>query len=152
MAKLLGIKVVDLSLFLPGPMLSMMMADQGAEVVKVEPPTGDPAREMEPMEAGQSVWFRNLNGHKQCITLDLKAAKGKDILKRLAKDADVLLENYAPGVMDRLGVGWSVLHELNPRLVYASGSGYGITGPDKDNLAMDVTVQAVSGLMSVSST
>jgi crotonobetainyl-CoA:carnitine CoA-transferase CaiB-like acyl-CoA transferase len=89
-----------------------------------------------------------LNSNKRAITLNLKDERGRALLFRMAEKGDVLLENFAPGVMDRLGVGWSVLHEINPRLIYASGSGYGLSGPDRDNLAMDLTIQAVSGLIS----
>jgi CoA:oxalate CoA-transferase len=144
-----GITVIDLGQVYQGPYATYLMAKAGAKVIKIEPLAGEPVRQRRAVSRGSGTPFAMLNGHKKCITLDLKSGKGKDILKRLAKDADVLLENFAPGVMDRLGVGWSELHELNPRLVYASGSGYGISGPDKDNLAMDITVQAVSGIMSV---
>lgn len=144
-----GVSVVDLGQVYQGPYATYLMAKAGASVIKIEPLVGEPIRQREAVSRGSGVPFAMLNGHKKCITLNLKAEKGKKILKRLVEDADVLLENYAPGVMDKLGVGWSVLHELNPRLVYASGSGYGISGPDKANLAMDVTIQAVSGLMSV---
>src|SRR5437870_8804626 len=88
-----------------------------------------------------------LNSNKRSITLNLKHPRGRKLLCRMVEKADVLLENFAPGVMDRLGVGWSVVHEINPRLVYASGTGYGLSGPDRDNLAMDLTIQAVSGLI-----
>jgi crotonobetainyl-CoA:carnitine CoA-transferase CaiB-like acyl-CoA transferase len=100
---------------------------------------------------GKSTTFpiAMLNSSKRAITLNLKDERGKRLLFRMAEKADVLLENFAPGVMDRLGVGFSVLHEINPRLVYASGTGYGLSGPDRDNLAMDLTIQAVSGLISV---
>lgn len=149
MAKLSGIKVVDLSLFLPGPMLSMMMADQGAEVVKVEPPTGDPAREMEPMEAGQSVWFRNLNRHKQCIRLDLKTDEGRGALWELIATADVLLEGFRPGVMERLGFGYAEVSARNPRIVYCSISAFGQTGEMAHHPAHDMAVQALAGFLSV---
>src|SRR5207302_4983457 len=100
---------------------------------------------------GKSTTFpiAMLNGNKRAITLNLKHERGRELLFQMAKKGDVLLENFAPGVMDRLGVGWSVLHAVNPRLVYASGSGYGLSGPDRDNLAMDLTVQAMGGLISV---
>src|SRR5258707_7386784 len=88
-----------------------------------------------------------LNSNKRAITLNLKHERGRALLFRMVERGDVLLENFAPGVMDRLGVGWEVLHRINPRLVYASGSGYGLSGPDRDNLAMDLTIQAVSGLI-----
>ncbi|HYF58372.1 MAG TPA: CoA transferase [Burkholderiaceae bacterium] len=144
-----GVLVVDLGQVYQGPYATYLMAKAGATVVKVEPPDGEPVRQREAISRGSGVPFAMLNGHKKCITLDLKNAEGKAVLKRLAAGADVLLENYAPGAMDRLGLGWPVLHELNPRLVYASGSGYGLSGPDRDNMAMDITVQAASGMMSV---
>lgn len=144
-----GVVVIDLGQVYQGPYATFLMAKAGATVIKIEPPDGEPVRQREAVSKGSGVPFALLNGHKKCMTLDLKSAQGRDILKALAAKADVLLENYAPGVMDRLGVGWSVLHALNPRLVYASGSGYGLSGPDADRLAMDVTVQASSGMMSV---
>ena len=102
MGKLAGIRVIDLSQFLPGPMLTMMMAEQGADVVKVEPPSGDPARQMAPFENGQSVWFRNLNRGKRSLRLDLKSDAGREELTRLIADADVFVEGFRPGVMARL--------------------------------------------------
>jgi crotonobetainyl-CoA:carnitine CoA-transferase CaiB-like acyl-CoA transferase len=93
--------------------------------------------------------FAMLNSNKQGVSLNLKHPKGAALLKRMVAKADVLLENFAPGVMDRLGIGWPVMREVNPRLIYASGTGYGLDGPDRDNLAMDLTVQAASGIMSI---
>jgi crotonobetainyl-CoA:carnitine CoA-transferase CaiB-like acyl-CoA transferase len=149
MGKLSGIKVVDLSLFLPGPMLTQMMADQGAEVIKVEPPTGDPARAMEPMEAGVSVWFNNLNRTKRCITIDLKSDDGRTALWRLIDEADVLVEGFRPGVMERLGLGYAAVSERNPRLVYCSVSAFGQTGSMAHHPAHDIAVQAHTGFLSV---
>jgi crotonobetainyl-CoA:carnitine CoA-transferase CaiB-like acyl-CoA transferase len=103
MGKLSGIKVIDLSLFLPGPMLTLMMADQGAEVIKVEPPAGDPARQMEPFEQGQSVWFRNLNRGKKSLLLDLKTEADRTRLWDLVEETDVFVEGFRPGAMKRLG-------------------------------------------------
>src|SRR5204862_7987837 len=93
--------------------------------------------------------FAMLNQNKRAVTLNLKQARGRELLFEMVRRADVLLENFSPGTMDGLGVGWSVLREINPRLVYATGSGVGISGPDRDNLAMDLTIQAASGIMSV---
>lgn len=152
MSKLSGIKVVDLTLFLPGPMLTVMMADQGAEVVKVEPPTGDPAREMEPIEAGESVWFRNLNRHKRCIRLDLKTAAGRDALWALIEDADVLVEGFRPGVMKRLGFDYNAVSVRNPGIVYCSISAFGQTGEMAHHPAHDMAVQALAGFLSVNDT
>jgi len=144
-----GVVVLDLGQVYQGPYATYMMARAGATVIKIEPPGGEPTRQREDISRGSGVPFAMFNSHKKCITLDLKTEHGKRILKKLAVKADVLLENYAPGVMDRLGIGWSVLHEINPRLVYASGSGFGLSGPDGDRPAMDITVQAASGMMSV---
>lgn len=149
MGKLSGIKVVDLSLFLPGPMLTQMMADQGAEVAKVEPPTGDPTRAMEPMEGGVSVWFSNLNRGKRCITIDLKSDDGRAALWRLIDEADVLVEGFRPGVMERLGFGYAAVSERNPRLVYCSVSAFGQTGSMAHHPAHDIAVQAHTGFISV---
>lgn len=149
MGMLSGIKVVDLSLFLPGPMMTLMMADQGAEVVKVEPPAGDPARAMEPYEAGQSVWFRNLNRGKRSIALDLKSDIGRATLWELVEQADVLVEGFRPGVMERLGFGYAAAAERNPRIVYCSLSAFGQTGEMARYPAHDLAVQALSGFLSV---
>lgn len=148
MLPLSGYRVIDLTQIFQGPYCAFLMAMAGAEIIKIEPLTGDRTRRrvdgpVAPMS------FTMLNSNKKSVTLDLRSDKGKEILKALVKDADVLLENYAPGVMDRLGLGYDVLKEINPRLIYATGSGYGITGPDRDLLAMDHTIQADGGLMSI---
>jgi crotonobetainyl-CoA:carnitine CoA-transferase CaiB-like acyl-CoA transferase len=124
------------------------MAMAGAEIIKVEPLTGDRTRRRVESKV-PPFSFAMLNSNKKSITLDLRSERGKEILKALVKDADVLLENYAPGAMDRLGLGYEVLKAINPRLIYATGSGYGISGPDRDLLAMDHTIQADGGLMSI---
>ncbi|WP_434906497.1 CaiB/BaiF CoA transferase family protein [Bradyrhizobium sp. HKCCYLS20291] len=144
-----GITVIDLGQVYQGPYATYLMAKAGANVIKVEPLDGEPVRQRDAVSRGSGAPFAMLNGHKRSMTLNLKSARGREILKALVGTADVLLENFAPGVLDRLGVGWSVLSDLKPRLVYASGSGFGLSGPDKDKLAMDITVQAVSGLMSI---
>ena len=146
---LAGIIVLDFGQVYQGPYASLLMATAGADVIKIEPPNGEPLRRRAP--AGKSTTFpiAMLNSNKRAITLNLKDERGKQLLFRMAGKADVLLENFAPGVMDRLGVGFKVLHEINPRLVYASGTGYGLSGPDRDNLAMDLTIQAFSGIISV---
>jgi len=118
-------------------------------VIKVEPPNGEPVRHRARISKGNAVPFAMLNANKRNISLNLKSPEGAKVLKELAAKADVLIENYAPGVLDRLGVGYSVLGAINPRLIYGSATGYGLSGPDRDNLAMDLTVQAVSGIMSV---
>lgn len=146
---LAGITVVDLGQIYQGPYATLLMAKAGAFVIKVEPPSGEPVRLRAKVAKSATFPFAMLNSNKLGVTLDLKTEKGRDLLKRMVARADVLLENFAPGVMDRLGVGWEVLAKVNPRLVYGSGTGYGLDGPDRDNLAMDLTVQAVSGIMSV---
>lgn len=149
MGKLTGIKVVDLSLFLPGPMLSMMMADHGAEVIKVEPPTGDPARAMEPTESGQSVWFRNLNRGKEALALDLKSDDGREQLWAMLADADVMIEGFRPGVMKRLGFDYDAVAARYPKIVYCSISAFGQEGEMAHHPAHDLAVQALSGFLSV---
>lgn len=144
-----GVIVIDLGQVYQGPYATFLMAKAGANVIKVEPLAGEPIRQRVSVSKGAAVPFAMLNANKRDITLNLKTLRGREILKSLVAKADVLLENYAPGVMDKLGIGWSVLSEINPRLIYASGSGYGLSGPDRDNLAMDITVQAASGMMSV---
>lgn len=144
-----GITVVDLGQIFQGPYCTLLMAKAGATIIKIEPPHGEPLRRR--AEAGKSAIFSfaMLNSNKRGVTLNLKTARGRELLLAMTRRADVLLENFAPGTMDGLGVGYSVLSEVNPRLIYATGSGFGITGPDRDNLAMDFTIQAASGIMSV---
>ena len=149
MGKLTGIKVVDLSQFLPGPMLSVMMADHGAEVVKVEPLAGEPARTQAPFEAGQSVWFRNLNRGKKSVALDLKSDAGREALWALINEADVFIEGFRPGVVKRLGFGYDAVAARNPRIVYCSISAFGQTGELAHHAAHDMAVQAMAGFLSV---
>jgi crotonobetainyl-CoA:carnitine CoA-transferase CaiB-like acyl-CoA transferase len=149
MDKLSGIRVIDLSLFLPGPMLTMMMADQGAEVIKIEPIAGDPAREQAPFEGGQSVWFRNLNRGKDCRRLDLKSDAGRDDLWALIDTADVFVEGFRPGVMARLGFDYATVSARNPRIVYCSISAFGQSGALAHHPAHDMAVQAMAGFLSV---
>ena len=144
---LAGVTVLDFGQVYQGPYASLLMAQAGADVIKIEPPQGEPLRRRAPPGKSTTFPIAMLNSNKRAITLNLKHERGRALLFRMAKKGDVLLENFAPGVMDRLGVGWSVLREINPRLIYASGSGYGLSGPDRDNLAMDLTIQAVSGLI-----
>ncbi len=148
MGKLSGITVVDLSVFLPGPMLTMMMADQGADIWKIETASGDPAREMGPFEAGQSVWFRNLNRGKKSIVLDLKSEAGKARLWDLIAHADVFVEGFRPGVMKRLGFDYASVAARNPRIVYCSISAFGQEGPLAHHPAHDLAVQAMAGFLS----
>lgn len=143
-----GLRVIDLSQIYNGPYATYLMALAGAEVIKVEPPTGEPLRKRA-VVGGAGLPFAMLNGAKRSITLDLKAEEGKRALKELAAHADVLVENFSPGVMDRLGLGAEVLQEINPKLIYAASSGYGRDGPYAKYPAMDLTMQAMSGAMYV---
>jgi crotonobetainyl-CoA:carnitine CoA-transferase CaiB-like acyl-CoA transferase len=149
MGKLSGIRVVDLTVFLPGPMMTLMMADQGAEVWKVETPAGDPAREQGPFEAGQSVWFRNLNRGKKSVVLDLKTEAGKARLWKLIERADVFVEGFRPGVMERLGFDYAAVSARNPAIVYCSISAFGQSGELAHHPAHDMAVQALAGFLSV---
>ena len=146
---LAGVTVIDLGQIYQGPYATLLMAKAGADIIKIEPRQGEPARLRATVGKSATLPFAMLNSNKRGVTLNLKDARGRDLLKRMVAKADVLLENFAPGVMERLGVGWTVLSEINPRLIYASGTGYGLDGPDRDNLAMDLTVQAASGVMSI---
>lgn len=145
---LAGVRVIDLSHVYAGPYCTFLMAMAGAEVVKVEPRSGEHLRSRGDM-GGAAMAFAMLNSNKRCMTLDLKTEKGKAILKEMAGRADVVVENFAPGVTDRLELGPSVLQEINPRLIYASSSGYGKTGPYRDYPAMDLVVQAMSGVIEI---
>lgn len=147
--KLNGIKVVDLSLFLPGPQMTALMADHGATVIKVEPPAGDPSRQFSPFEAGQSAWFRSINRGKSSIALDLKTDDGLQQLYKLIADADVFVEAFRPGVASRLKIDYETLAAKNPRLIYCSISAFGQSGPLKHHPAHDMAVQAYAGFMSV---
>lgn len=153
MGKLSGIKVIDLSQFLPGPMMTVMMADQGAEVIKVEPATGDPARDQAPFDSyGEhhcSVWFANLNRGKKSVVLDLKSAVGKEALRGLIADADVFVEGFRPGVIQRLGFDYAAVKALRPDIVYCSISAFGQEGALAHHPAHDMAVQALAGFLSV---
>ena len=147
--KLQGIRVLDLSLFLPGPHLTMMMADHGADVIKIEPPQGEPVRQLGLRQNGHSVWFRNTHRHKRCIVLNLKQAAAVEVFLRLASQADVIVEAFRPGVVDRMGVGYAAARAVNPGIVYCSISAFGQTGPLAEHPAHDLAVQAEAGLVSV---
>lgn len=150
MAPLDGITILDLTHVLAGPFASQTLQDLGARVVKVERPgTGDDTRAFPPFKDGESAYFATLNAGKQSIALDLKADADRAILERLLARADVLIENYRPGVMARLGYDWEALRARYPRLVYAAVSGFGQTGPDATKPAYDMVVQARGGVMSI---
>ena len=149
-APLQGITVLDLTHVLAGPFASLTLADLGARIIKVERPgTGDDTRGFPPFLQGESAYFAALNAGKQSIALDLKAAPDRALFDRLLKKADILLENYRPGVMERLGYGWETLHNAHPRLIYGAVSGFGHTGPDRAKPAYDMVVQARGGVMSI---
>jgi CoA:oxalate CoA-transferase len=143
-----GVVVLDLGQIYNAPYATLLMALAGARVIKVEPRTGENLRGRT-QTAGAGAPFAMLNSNKRGITLDLRTDRGKELLIGLAEKADVFVENFRPGVTDRLGVGPETLHAHNPRLIYASGSGFGRTGPYRDYAAMDLTVQAMAGIMSV---
>jgi CoA:oxalate CoA-transferase len=145
---LAGIIVLDFGQIFQGPYATVLMARAGADVIKIEPPTGEPLRRNH-AGTGTRLGFAMLNSNKRAITLNLKSERGRELLIAMARRADVLLENFSPGTLDDLGVGYAVLGAGNPRLVYATGTGFGISGPDRDTLAMDLTIQAASGIMSV---
>jgi CoA:oxalate CoA-transferase len=142
--------IIDLSRVLAGPYATMILSDLGARVIKVERPgTGDDSRQIGPFLGDQSAYFASINRGKQSIALDLKDTGDRAIFEALVARADVLVENYRPGVMARLGLGWDVLHARHPRLIYAAASGFGQTGPDAHKAAYDMVVQAMGGIMSV---
>ncbi|MFH1381922.1 MAG: CaiB/BaiF CoA-transferase family protein [Chloroflexota bacterium] len=145
-----GIKILDLSWVLSGPFATMILSDMGAEVIKIEKPlTGDIARGNGPFIDGESSYFFSLNRGKESITLDLKTAPGKETFIELVKKVDVVVENFVPGVMKRLGLDYEVLKQHNPRLVYAAISGFGQTGPYAQKPALDIIVQGMGGVMSI---
>ncbi|MBV9858658.1 MAG: CoA transferase [Alphaproteobacteria bacterium] len=146
---LAGVVVLDFGQIFQGPYATFLLAKGGADVIKIEPPHGEPLRRRAAPGKSATLPVAMLNANKRAITLNLKHPRGRELLFEMARRADVLLENFSPGTMDELGVGWSVLHRVNPRLIYATGTGFGISGPDRDNLAMDLTIQAASGIMSV---
>lgn len=147
---LAGITVLDLTRVLAGPYCTMMLADLGARVIKVEDPQGgDDSRQVGPFVDGESVYFASINRHKESVAIDLKSDAGRADFDRLLEQADVLVENFRPGVMDRLGYGWEQVHARHPRIIYASISGFGQTGPQCGRPAYDMVVQAMGGIMSI---
>ena len=147
---LLGIRVLDMSRVLAGPFCGMLLADMGAEVIKLEVPgKGDDSREFPPFRKGESLYYINLNRGKKSITLNLKHPEGKRLFLELVKQCDVLVENFSPGTMERLGLGYGELQFVNPRLVYAAISGFGQTGPYRSRPGYDIIGQAMGGLLSI---
>lgn len=145
-----GITVVDLSRILAGPYATFLMAEMGARVIKVEPPApGDDARAYGPYKNGVSTYFASINRGKESISLDLKAAKDKAIFEKLLERADVVVENFRPGTMEKLGYGWETLHARYPKLIYAAASGFGHSGPHSTKPSYDMVVQGMGGIMSI---
>jgi len=147
---LAGLKVLDLSRFIAGPHCAMILGDLGADVVKVERTrVGDDVRALKPQVAGESLYFFVFNRNKQSLTLDFRNAKAQALLRRLILEADVLIENFRPGTMEQMGLGWEQVRELNPRLIMARISGYGQKGSRSSEPCFDAIAQATSGLMSL---
>ena len=147
---LAGIRVLDFTRVLAGPAASLALADLGAEVLKIEPPDGgDETRDFPPIRDGESHYFLSVNRGKKSIVIDLKSEAGVALAKDLAARCDIVVENYRPGVMDRLGLGYEALSAINPKLIYCAISGYGQTGPLKDRPSFDIVLQAMSGALSV---
>jgi len=145
-----GIRVIDLTRVLAGPFATQSLGDLGAEILKIEPPGGgDETRRFPPFIAGESHYFLGINRNKKSLVIDLQQAAGADILRRLAAGADILVENYRPGVMDRLGLGYEALAEINPRLIYCAISGFGLNGPLSDKPSFDIVTQALTGALSI---
>jgi len=145
---LAGIRVLDLTRVLAGPFCSMILGDMGAEIIKVEEPgKGDDTRGWPPFSGGEATYFLSVNRNKKSLTLNMKAPDGRAILRRLVAKADVVLENFRPGTMERLGFGYDALRKLNPRLIYCAISGFGESGPEASRPGYDLIVQGESGVM-----
>ena len=142
--------MLDLTRVLAGPFCSMILGDMGAEVIKVEEPgKGDDTRSWPPFLGGEATYFMSVNRGKKSITVNLKAPEGRQLLERLARKSDVVLENFRTGTMERLGLGYKRLAKLNPKLVYCAISGFGESGPESHRAGYDLIVQAESGLMDI---
>jgi crotonobetainyl-CoA:carnitine CoA-transferase CaiB-like acyl-CoA transferase len=146
---LAGIRVIELANFIAGPLCGTLLADMGADVVKVEPPQGDMARATPPLRNGESASFAALNRNKRSLVLDLKRPEACEILRRLAARSDALVEAYRPGALDKLGLGPDALKAVNPRIVYTSVSGFGQTGPERRRAGVNLIIEAFSGALSV---
>src|ERR1700681_3309394 len=146
---LAGLRVLDVTQVMAGPFCAMLLADLGADVIKIEAPSGDSSRQMPGAVGTDSPSFNAVNRGKRSVALNLKADEGRAVFTRLARSTDILIENYRPGVMTALGLGYEALAALNPRLIYASISGYGQTGPQRTKGGFDLIAQGVSGIMSI---
>ncbi|MBN2894012.1 MAG: CoA transferase, partial [Bacteroidales bacterium] len=150
MKPLQNVKILDLTRVLAGPYATMLMQELGAEVIKVEMPvTGDDARYFGPFKEGKSAYFISINRGKKSISLNLKKEKSKEIIFELVKKVDIVTENFRPGTMEKLGLDYETLKKHNPKIIFASTSGFGQTGPDSKKPAYDMLVQAMSGMMSI---
>src|ERR1700761_3968518 len=144
-APLEGMRVLDFSIMLAGPYCARLLADVGAEVIKIEPPEGDDMRLRTPLRDGHSAYFGQLNAGKRSLALDLKNSDAIKLVRQLVAESDILVENFRPGVMDRLGLGYEALRQINPRLIYCSISGYGQSGSEAERAAYAMIVHAESG-------
>ena len=150
MGVLNGIKVLDLTRVLSGPFCSMILGDMGAEIVKIErPDKGDDSREVGPFVNGESTYFMSINRNKKSLAVDLRTEEGHEIFNGLVRDADVIIENYKPGTMEKLGISYDDVIKIKPDIIYCSISGYGQTGPMREKPAYDAVIQAMGGLMSI---
>ncbi len=148
-----GLVILDMTRFLSGPFCTMLLGDMGAEVIKIEPPqTGDDTRAWAPFIGGQGSYYLSTNRNKKSICVDTRKDEGNEVLRRMVGKADVFVENFKPGLMDRLGLDFKSLIALNPRLIYCSISGFGQTGPYRDRPGYDQILQGMSGLMSITGT
>ena len=150
MGAISNIRVLDLTRVLAGPYCTMMLADMGAEVIKIEiPGKGDDTRNFGPYKNKSSMYYANVNRNKKGVSLNMKAPEGKQLFLEMVKTADMVVENYRPGVMDKLGLGYDVLKEVNPRIIYGAVSGFGCYGPYSERPGYDIIAQAMGGLMSI---
>lgn len=150
MGPLQGLKVLDLSRVLAGPYCTMLLADFGADVIKIEPPkVGDDSRAFGPFVGTESAYFMSLNRNKRSMSLDFKNTKHIEVFKEMVAKADIVVENYRPGTMEKFGLGYEILKSINPKLIYAACSGFGRTGPYTKKPAYDIIVQAMGGIMSI---
>ena len=147
-----GVKVLDFTSVLAGPYCSMMLGNMGAEIYKLEKPQGDDSRTFGPHINGESAYFMSVNRGKKSIVCDTKTAEGKELFKRLAANVDVLVENLKPGALERMGLGYDTLKEINPRLIYVAISGFGHSGPYSPRPSYDMIVQAMGGIISLTGT
>ena len=148
-----GIKIIDLTRLLPGPYCTRLLADMGASVIKIEDKgEGDYLRSFPPRVDGKNVFFESLNRNKKGITIDLQKEKGREIFLKLVEDSDILVEGFRPGVMDRLGLGYTVLKKRNPWLIYCAMTGYGQDSPYRERAGHDINYLALAGFLGLNTT